>query len=167
MIADPHCPNAMGVGWTECSVMVAHQVTWCFVPRKGVGYLTGEPRGGRIGSHIDRDQPPAGVTQDHQAVEQLERDRAYDEQIQRSDASDGRRRHTNSKRSMFHSLTRVGDLRRRTTSCWRRRRFSAPSRARLVNQVMPRKQGEFRFSETLDAPPPKSSLRSRSKALKA
>ena len=42
--------------------------------------------------------------------------------------------HTNSKRSMFHSLTRVGDLRRKTASCWRRRRFSASSRARLVNR---------------------------------
>jgi hypothetical protein len=25
---------------------------------------------------------------------------------------------------MFHSLKRFGNLRRRTTSCWRRRRFS-------------------------------------------
>ena len=28
--------------------------------------------------------------------------------------------HTNSKRSMFHNLRRVGDLRRKTTSCWRK-----------------------------------------------
>ena len=51
--------------------------------------------------------------------------------------SDGYSRysHTNSKRSMFRSLlTRVGDLRRRTTSCWHRRRFSASSRARRVNR---------------------------------
>ncbi len=50
--------------------------------------------------------------------------------------SDGysRYRHTNNKRSMFPSLSRFGDLRRRTTSCWRRRRFSASSRARLVNR---------------------------------
>ena len=48
--------------------------------------------------------------------------------------------HTNSKRSMFHGLTRVGDLRRRTTSCWRRRRFSASSRARLVNRDRNSKQ---------------------------
>jgi len=87
MIADPHCPIAMGVGWAEGPVTFAKQVTWRFVPRKSIGYLTGEPRGGRIGSHPDRDQPPAGVTQDHQAVEQLERDRGYDEQIQRSNAS--------------------------------------------------------------------------------
>ncbi len=50
--------------------------------------------------------------------------------------SDGYSRysHTNSKRSRFHSLTRVEDLRRRTTSCWRSRRFSASSRARRVNR---------------------------------
>jgi hypothetical protein len=36
--------------------------------------------------------------------------------------SDGYSRysHTNSKRSMFHSLARAGDFRRSTTSCWRR-----------------------------------------------
>ena len=27
-IPDPHCPNAMGVGWTECSVTVTNHVTW-------------------------------------------------------------------------------------------------------------------------------------------
>src|ERR1700730_13626230 len=49
--------------------------------------------------------------------------------------SDGYSRysHANSRRSMFRSLTRVGGLRRRTTSCWRRMRFSASSRARRVN----------------------------------
>jgi hypothetical protein len=81
-----HCPNAMGVGWAEGSVTVTKQVTWRFVLRKGVGYLSGELRGGRIGSHTDRDQEPAGVTQDHQAIEQLERDRGTTKQIQRSDA---------------------------------------------------------------------------------
>jgi hypothetical protein len=34
---------------------------------------------------------------------------------------------------MFHSLTAFGDLRCSNTSCWRRRRFSASSRARRVN----------------------------------
>src|ERR1700738_5052892 len=49
--------------------------------------------------------------------------------------SDGYSRysHANSKRSKFRSFTRVGDLRRRTTSCWRRMRFSASSRARRMN----------------------------------
>src|ERR1700731_3887315 len=55
MIADTHCPNAMGVGWAEGPVAVAKQVTWPFVPRKGVGYLSGNPLGGWIGSHTNRD----------------------------------------------------------------------------------------------------------------
>jgi hypothetical protein len=42
MIADPHCPNAMGVGWAECSVTVTKQVMRRFVPRKGVSHLAGE-----------------------------------------------------------------------------------------------------------------------------
>jgi plasmid stabilization system protein ParE len=49
--------------------------------------------------------------------------------------SDGYSRysHTSSSRSMFLSLTRRGDLGRRTTSCWRRTRFSASSRTRPEN----------------------------------
>src|SRR5437660_11653897 len=86
MIADPYCPNAMGVGWSEGPVAVANQMTWRFVPGEGVSHLTSDPLGGRIGSDADCYETLAGVTQDHQAVEQLERDSAYDEQIQRSDA---------------------------------------------------------------------------------
>src|SRR6266851_9210447 len=41
---------------------------------------------GRIVCHADARQSPAGVAKDYQAIKQLERDRAYDEQIQRSDA---------------------------------------------------------------------------------
>jgi len=72
MIADPHCPNAAGVGWTEGPIAVTNQVMRCFVPGKGISHLTGDPRGGRIVRHADAHQPPAGVTQDHQAVEQLD-----------------------------------------------------------------------------------------------
>jgi len=46
-------------------------------PRGSVSYLTYEPLDCRIGSDADRDQPPASVTQDHQAIEEPERDRAY------------------------------------------------------------------------------------------
>src|SRR5882672_9115655 len=87
MIADPHSPNAMGVGWAEGPVAVANQVTRRFVPGKRVRHLPSDPLGGRIGSDADCYEPPTGVTQDHQAVEQLERDRAHHEQIQRSDAN--------------------------------------------------------------------------------
>jgi hypothetical protein len=49
----------MGVGWTECSVMVAHQVPRCFVPGKGISHLARDPLGGRIVRHPDTHQPPA------------------------------------------------------------------------------------------------------------
>jgi hypothetical protein len=55
MIADPHCPNAMGVGWTECSVAVTNQVTRRFVPGKRVSHLPSDPLGTWIGSDADRD----------------------------------------------------------------------------------------------------------------
>ena len=58
----------------------------CFIPGESVRHLPGDPLDSGIGSDADRDQSPAGMTQDHQAVERLERDGAYDEQIQRSDA---------------------------------------------------------------------------------
>ncbi len=33
MIADPHCTNAMGVGWAEDTVAVANQMIWLCLPR--------------------------------------------------------------------------------------------------------------------------------------
>jgi len=32
VISDPHCTNAAGMRWTECTVAVANQVMWRFVP---------------------------------------------------------------------------------------------------------------------------------------
>ena len=86
MIADPIARIAMGVGSDEAPVAVTNQVTWRFIPGERVSHLPSAPLGIWIGSDADRDQPPARVTQDHQAIEQLERDRAHDEPIQRSDA---------------------------------------------------------------------------------
>src|SRR5215469_14385987 len=86
MVADPHCPNATGVGWAEGPVTVTKQMTRRFIPGESVRHLPSDPLGSRIARHADAYQPPSGVTQDHQAVEQLERDGAYNEQIQRSDA---------------------------------------------------------------------------------
>src|ERR1700681_3428802 len=50
MIADPHCPNAIGVGWAEGPVAVANQMTWRFVPGESVSHLPSDPLGSRIGS---------------------------------------------------------------------------------------------------------------------
>jgi len=86
MIADPHCANAGGVGVAEGAIIVAKQMTWSFVPWKGVSDLPSDPLGSRIVRHADAHQPPASVMPDHQAIEQLERDGAGHEQIQRSDA---------------------------------------------------------------------------------
>jgi hypothetical protein len=69
----------------EGAVAVAKHITWRFVPRKGVSYLPSDPLGSRIVRHANAHQPPAGVTHDYQAIEQLERDRGYDEKIQRGD----------------------------------------------------------------------------------
>jgi hypothetical protein len=55
MIADSHCPNAVSISWTECSVTITKQATRRFILGKGIGYLAGEPRGGRIGCHTDPD----------------------------------------------------------------------------------------------------------------
>ena len=86
MITDPHCANAAGIGVAERAIIVAKQMTWRFVPRKGVSDLPSDPLGSRIVRHADAHQPPATVMQDHQAIEHLERDGADHEQIQRSDA---------------------------------------------------------------------------------
>jgi hypothetical protein len=86
MIADPHCANAAGVGAAERAIIVAKQMTWRLVPRKRVSDLPSDPLGSRIVRHADAHQPPVSVMQDYQAIEQLERDAADHEQIQRSNA---------------------------------------------------------------------------------
>jgi len=35
----------MVIAWAECTVAVANQMTWRFVPRKGVSHLPGNPLG--------------------------------------------------------------------------------------------------------------------------
>ena len=69
------------------TVTIANQMTRRFIPGESVSHLPSDPLGSRICSDADRDQPSAGVTQDHQAVEQLERESPHYEQIQRSDAT--------------------------------------------------------------------------------
>jgi len=55
MIANPHCSNAMGVGWAEGPDAVANQMAWRLVPGEGVSQLPSDPLGSRIGSDADRD----------------------------------------------------------------------------------------------------------------
>src|ERR1039458_10143212 len=55
MIANPHCPNAAGIGWAEGAITVAQQMPRRFVPRKGISHLTSDPHGSWIGSDADRD----------------------------------------------------------------------------------------------------------------
>jgi hypothetical protein len=74
MIANPHCLNAAGIGWAEGAVAVTKQMLWRLVPREGVTYLPSDPLGSRIVRHADAHQPPAGVTEDYPAIEQVEQD---------------------------------------------------------------------------------------------
>jgi hypothetical protein len=58
--------------WAEGAITVAKQMTWRFIPREGVNHLSSDPLGGRIVRHPDAHQSPASVTQNDQAIEQLE-----------------------------------------------------------------------------------------------
>ncbi len=87
MVTDTHCPDAAGIGWAEGATTVAKQVTRRFIPGEGVSDLACGLLVCRIGSHSNRDESPAGVTQNHQAIEQLARDRPHHEQIQQSDGA--------------------------------------------------------------------------------
>ena len=71
MITDPHCPNAMGVGWAEGPVAVANQVMRRFVPGKSISQLTCNPLGSRIARHADANQSSPRVAKNDQAVEHL------------------------------------------------------------------------------------------------
>jgi len=53
--ADPHYPNAVGVGWADGLVAVAKQITWRFIPGESVSHLTSDLPGSRIGSDANLD----------------------------------------------------------------------------------------------------------------
>jgi hypothetical protein len=59
---------------------------WRFIPRKGFGHLSSDPFCGRIAGDCDPDHSPPGVTKNHEPIEQSERDRADNEQVDRSDS---------------------------------------------------------------------------------
>ena len=51
------------------------------VPREGLGDLAGDPFGGWVGSDVGPDQTASLKMDDRQAIEQLEADGPYNEQI--------------------------------------------------------------------------------------
>jgi hypothetical protein len=57
------------------SAAVTDEVARSRVPRECFGYLSGDPRGGRISGHIGPDEPSPLETQDDQPVEKFEPDR--------------------------------------------------------------------------------------------
>src|ERR1700683_3506877 len=85
MIADPHRANAAGIVTAERMITIADQVPGSFIPRKGFGYLSGDPLRGRVGSDTDTGQPSPAVLKDHQAIEELERNGSHHEEVERCD----------------------------------------------------------------------------------
>ena len=74
MIADPHRTNAPGVRVPKCPVAVTDQVSRRFVPGKRFCDLPRDPLGGRIRGDAYPGQLSAAMLEDHQSIEQLERD---------------------------------------------------------------------------------------------
>jgi hypothetical protein len=68
------------------SVAVSNQMLRGLIPREGISDLTRNPLGARIGGYADSNPPPSSVTQNHYTIEQPERYRADDEQIDRRDS---------------------------------------------------------------------------------
>src|SRR5215469_8939957 len=83
-VADSHRTHTPPVCWTECPVAVADQVAWCFIPRESLGYVSGDPFGGRMSRDIKPYQSPPLMTQDHQTIEQFKKCGRHDEEVDRS-----------------------------------------------------------------------------------
>jgi hypothetical protein len=86
VISDAHRSETPGDGKTVGPVAVSYQVVWCFIPRKSIGDLLGDPFGCGIGRHAERYQPPPLMPEDYQDEEQLEADRWHDQEVHGGDA---------------------------------------------------------------------------------
>src|SRR5208283_5988499 len=88
VIADAHRANAPGVSRPERAIAVTEQMSRRPIPREGFGHLTSNPFRRWVRGDSDPDQPSASVVKNHQTIEQLERDGADHEEIDRSYSCD-------------------------------------------------------------------------------
>ena len=87
-VPDAHGSETSRYGMAIRGVSVADEVSGRLLPWEGLGDLSGDPVGRRIGGDVDPDQVASLKPDDHQAIEQLEADGRHDEQVDRTDVRD-------------------------------------------------------------------------------
>ena len=86
VIAYAHGCETLGDRLTVGRVTVSDHVVWWFIPREGIGDLTGNPLRRGIGRYAQRYQPPPFVPEDDQNEKQPKADRRHNQDVHRADA---------------------------------------------------------------------------------
>src|SRR3979490_2281046 len=80
-VADTHRPDPLSDDDAVGAISIADQVAGRLVPREALGDLAGDPFRGWVGGDGGPDQTASLKRDDRQAIEQLEADGPYNEQI--------------------------------------------------------------------------------------
>ena len=80
-VADTHGREASGCWMAVRGISITDEVSRRLLPGKGLGDLSGDPVGRRVGGDVDPHRLASLKPDNHQAVEQLEADRRHDKQI--------------------------------------------------------------------------------------
>ena len=86
MISDAHGSKTPGDRTAVGRIAVPDKVVRCFIPREGIGDLTGDPLRCGISRHAERYQPPTLVPEDDQYEEQPEADCRHNQEVRGGDA---------------------------------------------------------------------------------
>src|ERR1700730_14247036 len=84
-VADGHRPHPLPDDDTVGAISIADEVAGRLVPRKGLGDLACNPFGGWVCGDVGPDQTASLKMDDRRAIEQLEADGPYNEQLDSSD----------------------------------------------------------------------------------
>ena len=87
MIPYPHGCKTLRDGRTVASVTIADHVVGCFIPRKSIYELTGDPLRCRMIGDAQRDQPSPLVPQNDQDKQQPKADGRHDQKVHGGNAS--------------------------------------------------------------------------------
>src|SRR5262249_43664992 len=83
MIAYAHGAETLEEDCAVDGVAIPEQVSWCFLPRKRFGQLTGDPLGRGTRCNVDPNEIAVGNPNNDEPVQQPEADRRHNKEVDR------------------------------------------------------------------------------------
>ena len=87
-VANAHGAQTLHEDWAIRGVPIPNEVTRCMVPRERIGDLARNPLRARVCRHAERNPKSTSMTQNDKTIEDLERDRRQDKEIDCRNAVD-------------------------------------------------------------------------------